>query len=139
MNNSQSFAFTEIQNDRGYADAVPQLPLTLSLQNSVRISALMDTGASINVLPYSVGTELGAVWDDTSASIGLRGGIASVEAKGLIVIAEIGIFDPVRLVFAWSRSDEVPLILGRTSFFMVFDVCFYRSQLFFEVRPTGRD
>jgi len=53
-------------------------------------------------------------------------------------MAEIGDFPPVRLAFAWSRSDNVPLILGQMNFFMEFDICFYRSQLEFEVKPKSR-
>jgi hypothetical protein len=54
-------------------------------------------------------------------------------------MAEIGAFPPVRLAFAWSRSDDVPLILGQVNFFMEFDVCFYRSKLEFDVRPREKE
>lgn len=138
MTDSQSFSFTETRSVRDYVDAVPRLPLTLSLQNSVEVTALLDTGASINILPYSIGIELGAVWDESLPSLGLVGGLASTDAQGLIATAYIGTFEPVRLIFAWSRTDKVPVILGRTNFFMLFDVCFYRSQMFFELRPTLR-
>ena len=50
----------------------------------------------------------------------------------MIATAEIGDFDPVQLVFAWTMA-EVPLILGQTNFFMEFDICFYRSKLEFEI------
>ena len=63
----------------------------------------------------------------------LAGNLASVEARGLLVSAQIGNFAPVRLVFAWSRSDDAPILLGRMNFFLEFDVCFYRSQLIFEL------
>jgi hypothetical protein len=43
----------------------------------------------------------------------------------------------VQLVFAWSLSDDAPLLLGRMNFFLEFDVCFYRSQLAFEVCPKA--
>jgi len=38
-------------------------------------------------------------------------------------------------VFAWTRAENVPLILGQVNFFMEFDVCFYRSQLAFNLSP----
>jgi hypothetical protein len=103
----------------------------------VEVLALLDTGASVNVLPYSVGVQLGASWDEQTTSVILAGNLASVEARGLLVSAKIGDFDPVRLVFAWSLSDDAPLLLGRMNFFLEFDVCFYRSQLAFEVRPNS--
>jgi len=49
-------------------------------------------------------------------------------------MAEIGDFPPVRLAF---ESNDVPLILGQMNFSMEFDVCFYRSQLEFEVKPRS--
>jgi hypothetical protein len=61
--------------------------------------------------------------------------LASVEARGLLVSAQISNFAPVQLIFAWSLSDDAPLLLGRMNFFLEFDVCFYRSQLAFEVCP----
>ncbi|MGL5805798.1 MAG: retroviral-like aspartic protease, partial [Xenococcaceae cyanobacterium] len=87
------------------------------------------------VLPYSFGIQLGAVWEEQTTSVTLAGNLASTEARGLLVIAQISDFDPVRLVFAWSLSDDTPLLLGRMNFFLEFDVCFYRSQLIFEIRP----
>nr|WP_216595583.1 aspartyl protease family protein [Myxosarcina sp. GI1] len=104
---------------------------------SVEVLALLDTGASVNVLPYSLGLELGAVWEEQTTSVTLAGNLASVEAKGLLLSAKIANFEPVRLVFAWSQSDDTPLLLGRMNFFLEFDVCFYRSQLLFEVCPKS--
>jgi hypothetical protein len=61
--------------------------------------------------------------------------LALVEARGLLVFAQVGNFDLVRLVFGWCQSDDVPLLLGQMNFSLEFDVCFYRSQLVFEVCP----
>lgn len=136
MRNAQRFNFTEAFDTFGVSDALPLLPLSLKYQDlSVETSALLDTGASVNVLPYSFGIQLGAVWEEQTTSVTLAGNLASTEARGLLVIAQIGDFDPVRLVFAWSLSDDTPLLLGRMNFFLEFDVCFYRSQLIFEIRP----
>jgi len=52
-------------------------------------------------------------------------------------MAEIGDLPVVKLAFAWIRTNDVPLILGQTNFFMEFDVCFYRSRLEFEVKPRS--
>ena len=136
MIDAQRFNFTETRDAFGFPDALPQLPISLTYQNtSLEVSALLDTGASVNVLPYSLGLQLGAVWQQQTMSVMLAGNLAPVEARGLIVSAQVGGFEPVRLVFAWSLSDEVPLLLGRMNFFLEFDVCFYRSQLAFELRP----
>jgi len=41
------------------------------------------------------------------------------------------------LVFAWTRAEHVPLILGQINFFMEYDVCFYRWRAAFDVQPKG--
>jgi len=46
-------------------------------------------------------------------AVTLADNLASTEARGLLVSAQIGNLEPIRLVFAWSRSDNVPLLLGR--------------------------
>jgi hypothetical protein len=138
MHNAQRFSFAERFDTFGVPDALPQLPLSLMYRgSSVDIEALLDTGASVNVLPYSVGIQPGAVWEEQTISVTLAGNLAAVEARGLLVSAQISNFAPVQLVFAWSLSDDAPLLLGRMNFFLEFDVCFYRSQLAFEVRPKA--
>ena len=134
MAKTQRFSFIEGYDTFGVPDALPKLPLTLTYRNSsVDVSGLLDTGASVNVLPYSVGIQLGAIWEEQTTSVILAGNLAPVEARGLLVSAQIGSFEPVRLVFAWCLSDDVPLLLGRMNFFLEFDVCFYRADLAFEV------
>jgi hypothetical protein len=138
MRDSQQFIFTEGFDTFGVPDALPQLPLSLSYRESaIEVIALLDTGASVNVLPYSVGVQLGAVWDEQTTFVTLAGNLASIEARGLLISAQISNFSPVQLVFAWSLSDDVPLLLGRMNFFLEFDVCFYRSRLMFEIRPKA--
>ncbi len=52
MGNAQRFSFTEGFDGFGVPDALPQLPISLTYQDrSVEFSALLDTGASVNVLP----------------------------------------------------------------------------------------
>ena len=140
MRNAQQFNFVEGFDTFGVPDALPQLPLSLTYRGSlVEVSASLDTGASVNVLPYGVGVQLGASWEEQTTSVILAGNLASVEARGLLVSAQIGNFDLVRLVFAWSLSDDVPLLLGRMNFLLEFDVCFYCSQLVFEICPKTQN
>lgn len=62
---------------------MPYLPLTLSNGNkSLEVMALLDTGASVNVLPYQIGLELGAVWQEQTVPITLSGNLAENEARG---------------------------------------------------------
>ena len=117
-------------------DALPRLPLKLSSGNrTVEVFGLVDSGATVSVLPYQVGVHLGATWDESKATIRLAGSLGGLTAMPLFLSAHIGEFAPVRLAFAWVKSDSVPLILGQTNFFLEFTVCFYRTQLEFEIIP----
>jgi hypothetical protein len=117
---------------------LPRLPLILRLNNqSLDVVGLVDSGATVNVLPYEVGLRLGAVWDDRQANLRLAGTLGNANAMPLFVTALVGDFEPVRLAFAWIRSNNAPVILGQTNFFMEFEICFYRPQLEFEIKPKA--
>lgn len=138
MPNAERYPFVSGDTALGEAGFRPYLPFTLlNQQVSVRASALLDTGASVNVLPYLVGVELGYDWERQTAALSLTGNLAQYEARVVLVQAVVGQFEPVQLVFAWTQATNVPLILGQVNFFMEFDVCFYRSQLEFAVSPKS--
>ena len=114
---------------------MPLLPLTLqanSLQQEV--IALVDTGASVNVLPYEVGIALGFRWEDQVVPVELGGNLGAAEARAIALVASIGEFAPTRLVFAWSRQAGFRPILGQMNFFLEFDTCFFRAEGTFEIR-----
>jgi len=75
--------------------------------------------------------------EEQTIPVELTGNLARHEARGLLVSAEVGRFPLVPIVFAGTRADAIPLLLGQVNFLMEFDVCFYRSQLAFEVRPKA--
>ncbi len=108
--------------------------MTLSSQNtSISTSGLLDTESSVNVLPYEIGIELGLNWHDHNTLVTLAGNLAKFPAKGIILSAAIDQLAPTTLVFA------IPLLLGRINFFQEFDVCFYGSQLVFEIAPKSKN
>lgn len=138
MRNSARYPYVAADSELGEASLRPYLPLTLTRQGrSIEAIGLLDTGAMINVLPWQVGLALGAVWEEQTNSLQLTGNLAQYEARVLLVKAEIGQFEPVRLAFAWTQAEHVPLLLGQVNFFMEFDACFYRSQLAFDVRQKS--
>jgi hypothetical protein len=138
MRNAQRYPFVPIDVALGEASFRPYLPLTLvNQQSSVKASGLLDTGASVNVLPHAVGIELGYVWERQTTTVSLTGNLAQYEARVVLVQAVVGQFEQVQLVFAWTQATNVPLILGQVNFFMEFDICFYRSQLQFEISPKS--
>ncbi|WP_293186878.1 MULTISPECIES: aspartyl protease family protein [unclassified Microcoleus] len=100
---------------------------------SVSANALLDTGSAVNLLPYDIGLQLGAIWEEQTVRLPLAGNLASVEARGVFVQVQIGNLEPVRLAFAWAESSQIPLILGQTNFFREFDVCFQRSRCTIEI------
>jgi hypothetical protein len=61
--------------------------------------------------------------------------LADSDARAILVTAIVGQWAPVRLAFAWTQNNKVPVILGQVNFFMEFDVCFFRSQSLFEIKP----
>jgi len=132
---AERYPFVERDPSLGVASLVRLLPITLLGAKSISVSGLLDTGATVNVLPYAVGEQLGAVWEQQTTSMTLSGNLAACEARALIVPAVVGKFPPVRLAFAWTKTDAVSVLLGQVNFFMEFDVCFYRSRSAFEVRP----
>lgn len=140
MSNPERFPFIGTEQIPGEAGLQPLLPIVLT-HNDVSVSShgLLDTGSMVNVLPYSIGEQLGAQWENRSTSVRLTGNLANYDARAIIVLVHVGSFEPARMVFAWTQADNVPLLLGQVNFFMEFDVCFYRSQLTFEVQPKATD
>jgi hypothetical protein len=136
MVDAQRFSYKIIDINLGMVDRMPYLPLTLSSNNkSLNVEGLLDTGASVNVLPYELGLQLGLIWENETLSVLLAGNLARFEARAVVVDAQVSSFSTVDLAFAWTQAPNVPLILGQANFFFEFDVCFFRTRSEFEVRP----
>jgi hypothetical protein len=132
----QKFPYKIIDSSLGMVDRMPYLPLVLSLDGrSLNAEGLLDTGASVNVLPYELGLQLGLIWEAETLSVVLAGNLARFEARAVVIEAQVGSFSTVNLAFAWTQASNVPLILGQANFFFEFDVCFFRTRSEFEVRP----
>lgn len=135
---SHQFPFVARAAEHGAGSLAPMLPLTLVGKHSVAALGLVDTGAAVSVLPYTVGVNLGFDWDQQTTSVQLSGNLAIADARAVLVSAVVAGFAPARLAFAWARVDNVPVILGQINFFLEFDVCFFRARQFFEIRPAQR-
>ena len=132
---AEQYPFLERDLGTGTVSLAPLLPISLTGLRSVSVSGFLDTGAAINVLPYSIGEQLGLEWEQHTTSVELTGTLAACEARVLVVSAVVGRFAPLRLAFAWAKTDAVPVLLGQVNFFLEFDVCFFRARRLFEVRP----
>ncbi|MBC8869002.1 MAG: retroviral-like aspartic protease [Planctomycetes bacterium] len=138
MPEAQRFPYVDIDPSLGAASALPYVPITLEFRgNTASISALVDSGAALSVLPYDVGLQLGAVWGEQTIPVRLAGSLADSDARAILVTGTVGQYAPVRLAFAWTRNNQVPIILGQVNFFMEFDICFFRSRLVFEIKPKS--
>lgn len=112
------------------------LPITLEHTDKRQTAtALIDSGADVNVLPYQLGLNLGIEWNSLQTAVQLSGNMANYEARGVILYGTVADLSPVKLAFAWTRAETVPLILGQVNFFMAFDICFFRSRRMFEITP----
>ncbi len=111
----------------GMLTPMPLLDFDLSYhENSIHVTALVDSGAMISILPFELGEQLGFSWDEQCVDIQLGGILQGAKASAVILQAHIDRLPPVRLVFAWTaRTDRpVPLVLGQINFFKQFRVDF---------------
>jgi hypothetical protein len=135
MTNPERYPYQNVRDAAGQTLPRPLLPIRLGNQGqALELQGLLDTGASVNVLPYNAGLELGLIWNDQSQQVHLTGNLAQYPAQGIILTAHIGYFEPVSLIFAWTRALHVPLLLGQVNFLAEFDVCFFYTQRMFEIR-----
>jgi hypothetical protein len=119
-------------------DLAPLLPIRLDRDTtSLDVIALVDSGAAVSALPWSVGLRFGIDWDALSIPCPIGGGAGGFSGKILVVYGTVGTFPTVPLAFSWAKTDTVPIILGQTNFFLNFDVFFYRAQSYFEIQPAS--
>jgi len=132
------FRYSTTDPSQNEFDSLPRVPLIFRREGrTVEVLGLVDSGATVNVMPYELGLQLGATWDDSKAIIQLSGNLGNQSATPFSAMVQVEDIAPVQLAFAWTKSPNAPLILGQTNFFMEFDVCFYRSKMEFEVKPKS--
>ncbi|BAZ20276.1 hypothetical protein NIES4073_11520 [Kalymmatonema gypsitolerans NIES-4073] len=91
MSHPARYSFIATDTNLGEASFKPFLPLTLNYrEKSQEVIGLLDTGAMVNVLPYQLGVELGAVWEEQTTMLQLSGNLAQFEARVLILSATVG-------------------------------------------------
>ena len=100
------FRYSTVDATQGEPDALPRIPLVLRAEHAVEVIGLVDSGATVNVLPYEVGIRLGATWDDRKASIRLAGSLDTQLAIPVIAMAEIAGLPAVKLAFAWIQEGQ---------------------------------
>ena len=79
----EQFPYCDRNPASGGLDLMPDLPIILRHQSrSVSGVGLVDSGASISVLPYLLGVQLGFDWTTQTAHITLAGTLARVPLSG---------------------------------------------------------
>ena len=102
-------------------------------ERRISFPALVDSGADINVIPYSLGLALGLSWDDSRIGPTLTGKFANIETRLIILPVVVGNFSSTDLVFTWMAQDTGPVILGQMNFFREFNVYFFGDESAFEL------
>lgn len=88
----------------------------------------VDSGADVSLIPKSVGDWLGFKIGDKEEIVEIKGvgerGVPIIIKKIKIKIGE----QELETRIAWALVEEVPLLLGRTDVFNLFDVSFKKNQ-----------
>lgn len=96
--------------------------------------ALIDTGATVNLIPFELGSQLGYEWEAQTKQLRISGAFSTLNARGILLHVRIGGFASVPLVFGWCQEGaEVPLILGHMNFLEQFKFCVIRKEQRFEL------
>ena len=109
--------------------ARPFIPVNLRVGgNEIQELAMIDSGADVCVLPHQAGVNLGALWEDQYEIVGLSGLTENLESRSITLNLTVGNLPSIMVPFAWTNTDDLPVILGQSGFFSLFDICFYRSR-----------
>ena len=106
-------------------------------ERSISRTALVDSGSTVNVLPYEDGLELGLSWEEQGVLLRDEGFLHGAPVYGVLLTIQLESYSPVTQAFAWTQKsrDEVRLILGQTNFFEYFEITFRGREKTFEILP----
>ena len=127
------------RKEPGMLTPMPLLDLDLGYhENSIHVTALIDSGAMISILSFEIGEQLGLSYDEQRVDIQLGGILQGVKACAVILQAQVEGLPPVRLVFAWAARTgrPVPLVLGQVNFFKQFRVDFTGNKELVSLSPA---
>ncbi len=90
-------------------------------------SAYIDSGADVSLMPRSMGDVLDFEIDKNDDIIEIKG----ISERGIpVIIKKVKIKIGEKLIdsrIAWALVEDVPLLLGRTDIFNIFDICFKKN------------
>ena len=129
------FSYTPIP---GFSTGMPFVEIHLSHNaREISVSALVDSGAALNILPFDIGLELGFKWEKQTFPLDLGGVLKNTQAYAVVIQAKLDPFSSKDLGFAWvsKPSQEVRVLLGQVNFFQEFTVSFCGYQRVFDITP----
>ncbi len=136
--NARKFKYTRHPRFPG---GMPRIEIHLSHgEELISVSALVDSGAALNVLPFDAGLELGLEWKTQTYPLNLEGILSGAHAHAVLLHTELAPFPSVELAFAWvdKPRPEISVLLGQVNFFQEFNVFFFGHQGVFEVVPRTK-
>jgi len=116
----------------------PLMTMTLCHDgHEITVSALVDSGATISLLPYEMGRQLGFVWKEQTIPLQLGGPLKGIPAVAVLVNGQISGLPETPLVMAWVAKTEHPIrpILGQVNFFQQYKITFEGYTNTFDVCP----
>lgn len=133
------FTFSDIPGKPG---TLPFIELTLyyvgddpHLANRLTVPAVVDSGATVNVLPRDVGEHFGLRWHEQQKILTPGGIVYGHNSLALLLWGKVPGLKPQKLSFAWSElpSSKIRVLLGQTNFFDEFFVDFRKPLGYFEI------
>jgi hypothetical protein len=80
-----TFSYSDDRATSGLQANLPFVPTTLSYREQlIQVPALIDSGSSVNVLPYDIGQDLGLVWEAQDFPLEVVGVLQGSLAYGVI-------------------------------------------------------
>lgn len=116
----------------------PLVPIAFSHNGyEITVSALVDSGATISILPYEMGCQLGLVWEEHTIPIQLGGPLHGISAVAVLVDGHISGLPETPLVMAWVAETTLPIrpILGQINVFQQFKITFEGYTNAFDISP----
>ncbi len=119
----------------------PLVPIALCHDgHEITVSALVDSGATISILPYETGLQLGFAWEERTIPLCLGGVLKSIPAVAVLVNGCIAGLPETPLVMAWVAETQHPVrpILGQLNFFQQYKITFegYKNTFDICTRPS---
>ncbi len=133
--NTQRFPYTPIPP---FSCGMPVVTVHLAHETcSLVTTALVDSGAAMNLLPFEYGEQLGFMWNEQRLALPMGGLLPHAKAFAVPVTLTLDPFPSVELAFAWTDVSQARLrvLLGQINFFQSFKVTFTAYEQHFEICP----